>query len=119
LDDMALRRRQIAEKDISPEQRRVELKRLTAMTDLCESALCRRQALLAYFGEASERCGRCDLCAGGASTYDATVDAQKVLSAVVRSGQRFGAAYLADILIGEPTDSIRRHGHDGLKTFGV
>ncbi len=119
LDDMALRRRQIAEKEISPEQRRVELKRLAAMTDLCESALCRRQALLAYFGEASGRCGACDLCVEGAATYDASIDAQKVLSAVVRTGERFGAAHIADVLTGQASDAITRRGHDTLKTFGV
>ena len=118
-EDMALRRRQIGEKEIPPEQRRVELKRLAAMTDLCESALCRRQALLAYFGEASERCGTCDLCREGASGYDASTEAQKVLSAAVRTGERFGAAHLADVLMGEATDTIRRHGHDGLRTFGA
>jgi ATP-dependent DNA helicase RecQ len=116
---MALRRRQIGEKEIPPEQRRVELKRLAAMTDLCESALCRRQALLAYFGEASERCGTCDLCRDGASAYDASTEAQKVLSAAVRTGERFGAVHLADVLMGEATDTIRRHSHDGLKTFGA
>ncbi len=118
-EDMALRRRQIAEREISPEQRRVELKRLATMIDLCESALCRRQALLAYFGETSGRCGHCDLCRGGATLYDATTDAQKVLSAVVRTGERFGAAHLADVLTGEATAAIRRHGHEALKTFGV
>jgi ATP-dependent DNA helicase RecQ len=119
VDDMMLRRRQIAEKAVTPEQRRIEEKRLGAMVDLCESALCRRQALLAYFGEASERCGACDLCRDSAGTYDATVDAQKVLSAVIRTGQRFGANHIADVLTGEATDALRRHGHDGLKTFGV
>ncbi len=119
MEDMALRRRQIGEKDVSPERRRIEERRLSAMIDLAEAATCRRQAFLAYFGEASGPCGRCDLCAGGAKTYDASVDAQKVLSAVVRSGQRFGAAHVADILTGEASDAVRRHGHDGLKTFGV
>jgi ATP-dependent DNA helicase RecQ len=118
-EDMALRRRQIAEKDISPEQKRIETKRLAAMIDLCESALCRRQALLAYFGEASDRCGHCDLCRDGASLYDATIEAQKVLSAAVRTGERFGAAHLADVLTGAATDAVRRHRHDELKTFGV
>jgi ATP-dependent DNA helicase RecQ len=118
-EDMALRRRQIAEKDITPDQRRVELKRLASMIDLCESALCRRQSLLSYFGETIERCGHCDLCRDGAQDYDATVEAQKVLSAVVRTGERFGAGYLADVLTGEATDAVRQRGHDQLKTFGV
>jgi ATP-dependent DNA helicase RecQ len=116
---MALRRRQIAEKAITPEQRRIEEKRLAAMIDLCEGALCRRQALLAYFGEAAPACGHCDLCRDSAAGYDATIDAQKVLSAVMRTGQRFGAAHIAHLLTGESTDAIRRFGHDALKTFGV
>ena len=119
LDDIVLRRRQIAEKEIGAEQRRIELKRLAAMTDLCEAALCRRQALLAYFGETMPRCGACDLCRDGAATYEATTDAQKVLSAVARSGERFGAGHIADILTGESTETMRRLGHDRLKTFGV
>ncbi len=119
LDDMALRRRQLAEKDLSPEQRRVEQRRLSAMVDLCDLATCRRQALLAYFGEASEPCGSCDLCKNGAALYDATIDAQKALSAAARTGERYGAGYLADVLVGEATEAIRRRGHDGLKTFGA
>jgi ATP-dependent DNA helicase RecQ len=119
VEDMAFRRRQIAEKEITPEQRRIEERRLSSMIGLCEGALCRRQTLLAYFGEASGRCGNCDLCRDGAETYDATIEAQKLLSAVARTGERFGAGHLADVLIGEASDAVRRHGHDGLKTFGV
>jgi ATP-dependent DNA helicase RecQ len=119
LDDMAVRRRQLAEKELSPEQRRVEQRRLSAMLDLCELATCRRQALLAYFGEAADPCGSCDLCRNGAALYDATTDAQKALSAAARTGERFGAGHLADLLIGEATETIRRHGHDRLKTFGA
>jgi ATP-dependent DNA helicase RecQ len=117
--DMALRRRQIAEKDLSEAQRRIEEKRLAAMIDLCEHATCRRQALLAYFSEEAPPCGSCDLCRDGAALYDATVDAQKVLSAVARTGERFGANHVADLLAGEATEAIRKHGHDALKTFGV
>ncbi|MBN9060039.1 MAG: ATP-dependent DNA helicase RecQ, partial [Rhizobiales bacterium] len=75
LDDMAFRRRQIEEKAISEAQRRVEMKRLQAMTDLAENATCRRQALLSYFGEQMGPCGHCDLCQGGAELVDATIDA--------------------------------------------
>jgi ATP-dependent DNA helicase RecQ len=119
VDDMVFRRRQIAEKDIGADQRRIEERRLAAMLDLCENALCRGEALLGYFGEASGRCGHCDLCRDGAETWDATVDAQKLLSAVVRTGERFGAGHLADVLIGEATEAVTRLGHDRLKTFGV
>jgi ATP-dependent DNA helicase RecQ len=119
LDDMALRRRQIDEKEVPDERRRVEQKKLEAMIALCEAPSCRRQALLAYFGEASGRCGHCDVCAGTVATYDATVDAQKALSAVMRTGQRFGAGYIADVLGGRDSDAIRRNGHHNLKTFGV
>ena len=126
VDDMALRRRQIDEKPIDEERRRIEHKRLNAMIDLCESALCRRSALLSYFGEDTPSCRhghspiRCDLCAAEAPELtDATLDARKLLSAVARSGQRFGAAHLADILTGTTTEAIRRQNHDGLKTFGV
>ncbi len=119
LDDMVFRRRQIDAKELTPEQRRVEERRLAAMLDLCEVAICRRQSLLAYFGEDTGPCGSCDLCAGHAELIDATIAAQKLLSAVARTGQRFGAGYLADLLIGEATEPMRRWGHQNLKTFGA
>ncbi|MBY0255813.1 MAG: DNA helicase RecQ [Methylobacterium organophilum] len=119
LDDMALRRRQIDEKEISDERRRIERRKLEAMITLCEGANCRRQSLLAYFGEASGPCGRCDLCRSGVTLVDGTVAAQKVLSAIVRTGQRFGAAYICDVVHGKESEQIRRNGHAGLKTFGV
>ena len=119
LDDMMLRRRQIAEKEVGPERRRIEERRLAAMIDLCEVAICRRQSLLAYFGEESGPCGHCDLCEAAQGPVDATLDAQKALSAVARTGQRFGAAHLAALLVGEATETIRRLRHDELKTFGV
>jgi ATP-dependent DNA helicase RecQ len=96
LDHMALRRRQIDAKEVSPARRAIEHRRFAAMALLCEAPGCRRQALLAYFDEATGPCGHCDNCAGKAALYDATTDAQKVLSAVARTGQRFGAGYLAD-----------------------
>ncbi|MDB5592666.1 DNA helicase RecQ [Enterovirga sp.] len=119
LDDMVLRRRQIDEKDVTDERRRLEHRRLAAMIDLCEVATCRRQGLLAYFGETSGPCGSCDLCLAGDEAVDMTVESQKALSAVVRTGQRFGTGHLAAILIGDATEAIRRNGHDEIKTFGI
>jgi ATP-dependent DNA helicase RecQ len=118
-DDMSFARRRIMTKDLPYEQRRIELKRLQAMIDLCESALCRRGAVLAYFGERAGTCGGCDLCSGGAKTIDGTVLAQKLLSAVWRTGQRFGAHHLSDLLTGQTNDVIARNRHDELPTFGV
>ncbi len=118
-EDMALARRRILEKSLDEEQRRIELKRLQAMIDLAESALCRRQAVLSYFGETHQACGRCDLCNGGAKLVDETVSAQKLLSAAYRTRQRFGAHHLADLLVGNSSEAITRNGHDALPTFGV
>lgn len=119
VEDIALRRRQIDEKDIDERRRSVERRRLSALTSLCEATTCRRQVLLAYFEEPAELCGSCDVCRGQVSLYDGTIDAQKALSAVFRTGQRFGAGYLASLLVGEATEPMRRSGHDALKTFGV
>ena len=119
VEDIALRRRQIDEKNIDEQRRKVEHRRLGALTALCEAARCRRQILLAYFEEEAPPCGRCDVCRGQVALYDGTIDAQKALSAVARTGQRFGAGYLASLLVGEATEPMRRNGHDNLKTFGV
>ncbi len=119
LDDMAFRRRQIDEKDIDEERRAIEHARFSALAMLCEAPGCRRQRLLAYFEEESAPCGRCDVCLGKVLVRDGATDAQKALSAAWRTGQRFGANYLADVLSGQATEAIRKNGHDGLKTFGV
>lgn len=119
VEDIALRRRQIDEKNIDGARRGVERRRLAAITSLCEAVSCRRQILLGYFDEEAPPCGRCDVCQGQVALYDGSIDAQKALSAVARTGQRFGAGYLASLLVGEATEPMRRNGHDGLKTFGV
>jgi len=119
LDDMALRRRQIDEKDLSDERRRFEHQRFSALANLCEAVACRRQLLLAHFNEQSEPCGACDFCLGEIKTRDGTVDAQKALAAVYRTGQRFGLNHLSDLLVGADTEALRRNHHDELKTFGV
>lgn len=117
-DDILLRRRQIDESEASDEQKRIERQRLNALVALAETPRCRRQVLLAYFGEESAPCGHCDVCLDGVETFDGTVAAQKALSAMVRTDQRFGEVHLIAILTGEATDGVVRHGHDTLKTFG-
>jgi ATP-dependent DNA helicase RecQ len=119
LDDMRLRRAQIEESDAQDEQKRVERQRLNALVALCEAPRCRRQTLLAYFGERAEPCGNCDLCIEGVVSFDGTMEAQKLLSAIARTGERFGTEHLINVLVGDQTDAILRFRHDRLKTFGV
>ncbi len=119
MGDIRLRRMQIDESDASDEQKRVERQRLNALVALCESPRCRRQTLLAYFGEAIEPCGNCDLCTEGVVMVDATVLAQKALSAIARTGERFATEHLINLLCGQETEAILRFGHNELKTFGV
>jgi ATP-dependent DNA helicase RecQ len=117
--DIRLRRLQIDESDTSDEQKRVDRQRLNALVSLCESPRCRRQTLLAYFGETAEPCGNCDFCCDGAQVIDGTIAAQKALSAIVRTGERFGTEHLTNVLTGEDTDAVLKFGHDCLPTFGV
>jgi ATP-dependent DNA helicase RecQ len=119
LEDMRLRRLQIEESAASEEQKRVERQRLNALVSLCEAPRCRRQTLLAYFAEAVEPCGNCDLCNENVGAFDGTVEAQKILSAIARTGEIFGAEHLVNVLVGEATEAVRRHRHDALKTFGI
>ena len=94
--------------------------KLEEMIALTEAATCRTRSLLACFGEElAEPCGHCDNCAAPPQTVDATVEAQKVLSAVYRTDQVFGAMHIVAVLRGDTTDGVLRHGHDRLPTFGV
>ena len=119
LDDMRLRRLQIEESEAPDERKRIERSRLNALVALCEAPRCRRQTLLAYFGEASPPCGRCDLCEVGVETFDATIEAQKAMSAILRTGERFGTEHLVRLLTGADDEALRRWRHDMLPTFGV
>ena len=119
LDDMKLRRLQIDESEAPEEVKRVERQRLSALLALMESPACRWQGIRRYFGEESSACGHCDICAGGVAVVDGTVAAQKALSAVLRTGQRFGSEHLIDLLLGESTERMQSLGHDKLPTFGV
>jgi ATP-dependent DNA helicase RecQ len=117
--DIRVRRLQIDQSEASDEQKRVERQRLGALVALCESPRCRRQTLLAYFGETVAACGNCDLCIDGIEVVDATIAAQKALSAIIRTGERFGTEHLVSLLCGEETEAITRFGHARLPTFGV
>ena len=119
LEDIRMRRQFIEDEDAGPERKRREHKRLDALLGYCEAPACRRVALLEYFGERIEPCGNCDVCLDPSERVDGTEDARKILSAAYRSGQRFGAAHLIDILRGTGTDKIARFGHDRIPTFGV
>ena len=119
MGDVRLRRLQIDDSDAADEQKRVERQRLNALVSLCESPRCRRQTLLSYFGETTERCGNCDFCCDGAEVIDGTIAAQKALSAIVRTGERFGTEHLTNVLIGDDSDAVLKFGHDCLPTFGV
>ncbi len=119
LDDIRLRRRQIEQSEASEAQKHVERRRLTALVSLCEATRCRRQTLLAYFGEKHDPCGNCDLCRSGVAVVDGTIEARKALSAIARTGQRFGTEHIIDLLRGETSERMTRLGHDLLPTFGV
>src|SRR6185312_9819681 len=107
--------------NLDERQRRIERHKLNALLGFCETASCRRQVLLGYFGEKDHppACGNCDNCLRPARVWDGLVAAQKALSAVIRTGQRFGVAHLVDVLRGQMTERVRSFGHDRLKTFGV
>ena len=119
LADIRMRRQFIEEEDAGDERRRREHKRLDALLGYCEAPACRRVTLLEYFGERIEPCGNCDVCLDPAERVDGTDDARKVLSAVYRTGERFGAAHVIDVLRGTATEKVERAGHHLLRTFGV
>ena len=113
--------RQMAETSDAPEQqKRVERQKLDALLGYCETTRCRRQVLLEYFGDRLDAaCGNCDICLEPPESFDGTVAAQKALSCVYRTGQRFGAGHVIDVLLGGETERIRRLGHDRLSTYDI
>ena len=101
-------------------QRRIERQKIEALLGYCETVSCRRQVLLGYFGETDHpACGNCDNCLSAVPSWDGTIAAQKALSAIYRTGQRFGTRHLVDVLLGAETERIVKLGHNRLKTFGV
>jgi ATP-dependent DNA helicase RecQ len=113
--------RQLIEGSEAPEaQKQIERRKLDALVGFCETAQCRRQVLLSYFGETLDGpCGNCDSCLEPVEQFDGTELAQKALSCVYRTGQRFGAVHVIDVLRGEESEKISRLGHDRLSTYGI
>jgi ATP-dependent DNA helicase RecQ len=118
-DDIRLRRSQIDEGAAPPDRKAADHARLNALLGLAEALKCRRQVLLGYFGEDAGPCGNCDLCDRPALLFDATDAVRKALSAILRTGEWFGAGHLIDILTGTSTAKVRERGHDQLPTFAV
>ncbi len=120
LNDVIELRHMLESSEAAEAHKRAERVRLEAMLGFAEMTTCRRQSLLRYFGEhLQEPCGNCDNCLAPPETWDATVAAQKALSAVHRTGQRFGVSYVVDVLLGKEDERIRRFGHHTLSTFGI
>jgi len=118
--DLVQRRRMIAEGDAPEEVKRAENAKLNALLGICETSGCRRQALLAHFGETYPKpCGNCDTCLSPVETWDGTEAAQKLMSAIYRTGQRFGAGHVIDVLLGKSNEKTARFGHDDLSVFGI
>ena len=119
MQDVALQHARIAESAAAEQQKILESQRLTALLAYCEAPRCRRQVLLDYFGEDREPCGNCDVCIEPPELWDGTQAAQKALSAIFRTGMRFGVTHLTDILRGKINERVQQYGHDQLPTFGV
>ncbi|WP_243544575.1 DNA helicase RecQ [Pseudodesulfovibrio tunisiensis] len=119
LQDIAIMRSMIENGEADSERKRIEHRKLDSIFALLETPGCRRQALLGYFGEDIPPCGNCDNCLHPVETWDGTVAAQKALSNIFRTEQRFGARHLADVLVGNTTERIRRFGHDAVSTYGI
>jgi ATP-dependent DNA helicase RecQ len=120
LQDVITLRRMLAQSTADEAHKRIEYHKLDAMLALCEQVSCRRQALLRYFGDTLEQpCGNCDTCLEQVDTWDGTVAAQKALSCIHRTGQRFGSGYLIEVLLGKTSERMIKSGHDKQSTFGI
>ncbi|MCV6589805.1 MAG: DNA helicase RecQ [Marinobacterium sp.] len=120
LQDVIWQRQMLESSSADWSHKQVERQKLEALLGLCEITSCRRQALLAYFGEQNApACNNCDTCLEPVPVWDGTEAARKALSAVYRSGQRWGVNHVVDILLGQNTDKVKAQGHDRLSTFGI
>ena len=120
LQDVVRLRQMVDDSDADEQHKRYERQKLDALLGWCEVTDCRRRPMLAYFDDVySEDCGNCDNCLHPPATWDGTEAARKLLSAVYRTGQRFGAAHVVDVLLGKATDKATQNRHDELRVFGI
>jgi len=119
--DVVRMRQLIDDSSENDEHRWTQRHKLNALLGYCEAPDCRRKVLLNYFGETMEgdTCGNCDNCRREVDTWEGTVAAQKVLSCIARTGQRFGSGHVTDVLLGKDTEKVRRHDHDTVSTYGI
>ncbi|AUG55044.1 DNA helicase RecQ [Thalassospira marina] len=120
LSDIVSIRGMLASSDAPDAQKRIEQRKLDALIGLAETTKCRRQVILSYFGETDAKpCGNCDTCLEPVDTWDATDASRKALSAVYRTGQRFGPAHVIEVLMGRNTEKIRQNGHEQTSVYGL
>jgi len=120
LSDIVSIRSMVAGSEAPESQKRIESRKLDALVGLAETTKCRRQVILSYFGEdRHDPCGNCDTCLEPVETWDATQASRKALSAVYRTGQRFGPAHVIEVLMGRKTEKIRQNGHDQLSVYAI
>src|SRR5476651_1138370 len=120
LQDVVMLKQMLQNSEGDERHKRLEQHKLDAMLSLCEETRCRRQTLLAYFDEdMPEPCGHCDNCVDGVQTWDATEPARQALSAIFRTGQRYGVGHLVDVLLGKDNEKVRSFGHQHLSVYGV
>ncbi|WPO98925.1 DNA helicase RecQ [Pseudomonas sp. HR96] len=120
LQDVLMLKQMLQNSEGDEVHKRVEQHKLDAMLALCEETRCRRQSLLGYFDEdLPNPCGHCDNCVDGVQTWDATEPARQALSAIFRTGQRYGVGHLVDVLLGKDSEKVRNFGHEKLSVFGV
>ena len=118
-EDIARRRQFIEMGDAPDDRKRMEHRKLESLLGLAETAGCRRRMLLDYFGDACTPCGNCDTCLAPPETFDGTIAAQKLMSCILRTGERFGQAHVIAVLLGKTDERILRLGHDSLSTFNI
>ncbi len=120
LQDVVRLRQMVEQSEAEEAHKRIERAKLDALLGWCEMTTCRRRALLEYFGdELPEDCGNCDICLSPPRTWNGTVEAQKLLSCIYRTGQYFGAGHVIDVLRGKETPKVSQHRHQNLSTYGI